>query len=139
MREPTPATKPADHDRWHSTIAAVNGQTPPPGNLAVPALGHGSMVVEYYAPRGVDRQEPHTRDELYVVVAGQGTFLNGATRHPFGPGDVIFVPAGVVHRFEEFSDDFATWVIFYGPQGGEASDPEEARGEQAVEPPPATS
>ena len=86
----------------------------------MPVLGHGSMIVEYYAPRGSDRQQPHTRDELYVIAAGTGTFLNGDARHPFTPGDVIFVPAGVVHRFEDFSDDFATWVIFYGPEGGEA-------------------
>jgi len=32
---------------------------------------------------------------------------------------VLFVPARVEHRFEEFSDDFATWVIFWGPKGGE--------------------
>jgi mannose-6-phosphate isomerase-like protein (cupin superfamily) len=91
----------------------------PPGNLAAPVLGHGSMLVEYYAPRGHDTQKPHTRDELYVVIAGTGTFVNGDDRHPFGPGDVLFVPAGVVHRFEGFGDDFATWVIFYGPEGGE--------------------
>jgi hypothetical protein len=35
------------------------------------------------------------------------------------PGELLFVPAGVVHRFEDFSDDFATWVMFYGPEGGE--------------------
>jgi len=91
------------------------------GNLAAPVLAHGSMIVEHYAPRGVDTQQPHTRDELYVVIAGTGSFINGDARHPFGPGDVIFVPAGVVHRFEDFSADFATWVIFYGPEGGEAS------------------
>jgi uncharacterized RmlC-like cupin family protein len=34
-------------------------------------------------------------------------------------GDVLFVRAGVKHKFENFSDDFATWVIFYGPEGGE--------------------
>jgi len=34
---------------------------------------------------------------------------------------MLFVPAGVEHRFENFSDDFATWVIFYGPEGGEGS------------------
>jgi len=34
-------------------------------------------------------------------------------------GDVIFAPAGIEHRFENFSDDFVTWVIFYGPVGGE--------------------
>lgn len=119
MSEPVTAAGKMELERRHSTVAAVSALSPPPGNLAVPALSHGSMIVEYYAPRGVDRQEPHTRDELYVVVAGNGTFLNGATRHRFGPGDVIFVPAGVVHRFENFSDDFATWVIFYGPSGGE--------------------
>ena len=63
---------------------------------------------------------PHTRDEVYVVVQGTGQFLNGEVRHPFGPGDLLFVPAGVVHRFESFSDDLAVWVIFYGPEGGEA-------------------
>jgi hypothetical protein len=32
---------------------------------------------------------------------------------------MLFVPAGVVHRFEDFSDDLAIWVMFYGPEGGE--------------------
>ena len=32
---------------------------------------------------------------------------------------LIFVPAGIEHRFENFTDDFSTWVIFYGPAGGE--------------------
>ena len=103
----------------HVTVAQAAGLPIPAGNLAAPVLRHGSLEVEYYAPRGEDRQRPHTRDEVYVVIAGQGTFLNGTERHPFGPGDVIFVPAGVVHRFEDFSDDFATWVLFYGPEGGE--------------------
>ncbi len=81
---------------------------------------HGSLVVEMYQPEQVDLQQPHTRDELYVVVAGTGWFINGPSRKKFEPGEVLFVPAGVEHRFEDFSDDFATWVIFYGPEGGEA-------------------
>jgi mannose-6-phosphate isomerase-like protein (cupin superfamily) len=43
-------------------------------------------------------------------------------RHCFGPGDLLFVRAGVEHRFEEFSDDLAVWVSFYGPDGGEQED-----------------
>ena len=78
------------------------------------------MEVRHYAPRGRDDQTPHDQDELYVVIAGHGTFINGDRRHSFGPGDVIFVRAGVAHRFEDFTDGFATWVIFYGPRGGEA-------------------
>ena len=78
------------------------------------------MVLEFYAPRGIDEQQPHTRDEIYVVVSGTGWFVNGETRHRFSPGDVLFAPAGTVHRFEDFTDDLQSWVIFYGPEGGEA-------------------
>lgn len=88
----------------------------------VTLLRRGSLSVELYAPRGHDPQQPHKQDELYVVMSGSGEFFNGGARHPFGPGDVLFVPAGVEHRFENFSDDFQTWVIFYGPEGGEQVD-----------------
>jgi mannose-6-phosphate isomerase-like protein (cupin superfamily) len=81
---------------------------------------HGTLAIEIYRPEGVDRQTPHERDEVYVVASGSGWFVNGDTREPFEAGEVLFVPAGVEHRFEEFTDDFSTWVIFYGPTGGEA-------------------
>lgn len=82
---------------------------------------HGSLEVEVYAPRGEDPQQPHDRDEIYVIISGSGLFLVDGQRQPFKPGEVLFVPAGVVHRFEDFTDDFATWVFFYGPEGGEAA------------------
>lgn len=37
----------------------------------------------------------------------------------FGPGDFLFVSAGVVHRFVDFTEDLVVWVVFYGPEGGE--------------------
>ncbi|MCA3319275.1 MAG: cupin domain-containing protein, partial [Roseomonas sp.] len=43
----------------------------------------------------------------------------GAERVPFAPHDALFVRAGEPHRFEDFSPDFATWVVFYGAKGGE--------------------
>jgi mannose-6-phosphate isomerase-like protein (cupin superfamily) len=82
---------------------------------------HGSLEVEVYRPVKVDRQKPHTRDELYVVISGTGTFVVGGERRPFEPGEVLFAAAGAEHRFEDFTDDFATWVFFYGPEGGERS------------------
>ncbi|HEY3929556.1 MAG TPA: cupin domain-containing protein [Candidatus Koribacter sp.] len=91
---------------------------------------HGSLSVEIYAPRGRDTQQPHSRDEVYVVARGSGVFVNGTQRTPFATGDFLFAAAGEVHRFEEFSDDFYTWVLFYGPEGGEgAQDPDWAVGE----------
>ena len=80
---------------------------------------HGSLAVEVYKPVGADLQRPHARDEVYVVIAGTGTFQCGDARRAFGPGDLLFVAAGVEHRFHDFSDDFSTWVLFYGPPGGE--------------------
>jgi mannose-6-phosphate isomerase-like protein (cupin superfamily) len=40
-------------------------------------------------------------------------------RVPFRPGDALFAAAGEVHRFEDFTEDLLTWVVFYGPEGGE--------------------
>ena len=85
-------------------------------------IRHGSMRVGVYAPRAPhDPQSPHDQDELYIVISGRGTFLKGAERRAFAPGDLIFVEAGAVHRFEGYGDDFATWVVFWGPNGGEAA------------------
>ncbi|MFO1050399.1 MAG: cupin domain-containing protein [Geminicoccaceae bacterium] len=84
-------------------------------------IRHGSMRVGVYAPRGRDPQSPHEQDEIYIVISGRGTFVKGAERRPFGPGDVIFVEAGAEHRFEEFDAEFATWVVFWGAKGGEAA------------------
>jgi mannose-6-phosphate isomerase-like protein (cupin superfamily) len=103
------------------TVADALARIPGPHRVRyVELFRHGTLSVELYAPRSHDPQTPHTRDEVYVVVQGSGQFRNGNTRHPFGPGDLLFVPAGVVHRFEDFTDDLAVWVMFYGPEGGEA-------------------
>ena len=81
---------------------------------------HGTLEVEIYKPDRVDDQTPHARDEAYVIASGSGTFINGADQHPFEVGEVLFVPAGVEHRFVDYTEDFSTWVFFYGPEGGEA-------------------
>ena len=112
---------PPDMTRPHLTVAEGLSRLPGPnGERFVELFRHGTLSVELYAPRGTDPQDPHTRDEAYAVVRGSGWFRSGSDRHRFGPGDVLFVPAGVVHRFEEFTDDMMVWVFFYGPEGGEA-------------------
>ena len=92
---------------------------PPPGNLAVPVFSHGSLEAEVYSPKGHDPQQPHRRDEVYVVARGTGMFFDGEQRYAVAPGSFIFVAAGQPHRFEDFTDDFAVRVFFYGPDGGE--------------------
>ena len=82
-------------------------------------MKHGSMTIEYFAPDTVDTQTPHKKDELYVIVSGESNFYRNGDRVFCKKGDILFVPAGMEHRFEDFTSDFATWVIFYGPDGGE--------------------
>jgi mannose-6-phosphate isomerase-like protein (cupin superfamily) len=88
------------------------------GKLYAELFRHGTLTVEIYAPKGSDLQQPHTRDELYIVAAGSGWFSVEGKRVQFGPGDALFAAAGEVHRFESFSD-LLVWVVFYGPEGGE--------------------
>ena len=79
----------------------------PAGARSVSVFRHGTLEL------------PHSRDEVHVVVSGHGRFDNGGEVQDFATGDILFVPAGRPHRFTEFSDDFSTWVAFYGPEGGE--------------------
>ena len=100
-------------------VSALAG-IPAGGRPFAQLITRGTLRVGLYAPRGTDPQQPHDQDEVYVVMSGRGTFRNGPVSHPFQPGDVLFVPAGVRHVFEDFSDDLYVWVVFYGPPSGEA-------------------
>ena len=104
----------------HVNLSNALSMGPPPiGNLAVPIFAHGSLAVEMYQPASADLQKPHDRDEVYVIARGNAFFFNGTDRYEVQVGSFIFVAAGQLHHFEDFSSDFASWVFFYGPIGGE--------------------
>ena len=84
----------------------------------------GSLSVRFYSPKGSDLQQPHTRDEVYVVVSGSAVFRCCDKDLRIASGDVLTVPARQEHRFVDFTSDFATWVFFYGPEGGEGKSAE---------------
>jgi mannose-6-phosphate isomerase-like protein (cupin superfamily) len=71
---------------------------------------------------GVDDQDPHTEDEIYVVQAGRATLVTDSGTAPVGtapvgPGSVIYVPAGETHRFTDVTEDLALIVVFAPPYG----------------------
>jgi mannose-6-phosphate isomerase-like protein (cupin superfamily) len=106
---------------WHFGLVQAMAALPDVvGRRVVETLRHGSMVLKLYAPRDHDPQIPHEQDEIYVVMRGSGVFSRGGETCRFEPGDTLFVPAGMPHRFEAFDDDFAAWVVFWGPKCGEA-------------------
>jgi len=65
----------------------------------------GDLSVELFAPRGKDTQTPHAQDELYIVSMGTATFRREQTYTNVKAGDLLFVPAGVDHRFERFGSE----------------------------------
>jgi len=70
----------------------------PAGEHSVSVLQRGTLDVKLSLPTPPNQQTPHAQDEVY---------------------DLLFVAAGTEHRFEDFSEDLAVWVVFYGPRGGE--------------------
>ncbi len=82
----------------------------------VQVMQNGNMKVEYFAPKHLDRQSPHKQDELYIIISGNSEFFRDGEIIKCTKGDVLFVPVKMEHRFINFSDDFATWVVFYGEE-----------------------
>ncbi len=85
------------------------------GRASAEVFVDGDLEIRLYAPKGHDPQTPHDRDELYVVASGWGKFRVGDRVDPFAPGALLYAAAHETHRFEDFSADFAVWVVFYGP------------------------
>lgn len=101
-------------------VAEAQARIPgPSGERAALVLQRGTLDVKLSLPLPPNRQTPHEQDEIYVIIRGRGVLVHGGKRDPFGPGDILFVAAGVEHHYEAFSDDLALWRIFYGSPGGE--------------------
>lgn len=105
---------------------AVSRLPGPDGERAESLFRRGAVEVKLYAPRGRDPQTPHDRDEIYVVARGSGVFVREGESSLFGPGDLLFVAAGVEHHFVEFTDDLALWVLFFPASPPHAGGPERA-------------
>lgn len=91
----------------------------PAGEHSASLLQRGTLNVKLSLPVPPNQQTPHEQDEVYVVIRGRGILVHDGRREPFEAGDLMFVAAGTEHHFEDFTEDIAVWVIFYGPPGGE--------------------
>jgi len=59
-----------------------------------------------------DTQEPHSADELYYVIQGSGMMELGKTKRSVAEGSIVFVPAGMRHRFYGNSEDLVVLYMF---------------------------
>ncbi len=77
--------------------------------LRVPAMSAGLYVL---SAGSVDAQQPHTEDEMYYVASGRAMFLCGGEDCPVEAGSVLYVAAGVEHRFHSIAEDLSILVFF---------------------------
>ena len=85
--------------------------------ITVPDLSVGLYVL---APGQPDLQQPHTEDEAYYVVAGSGRISVGDEVRDVRPGSVVFVAAGVPHRFHDITSELSILVVFGPAEGSRA-------------------
>jgi quercetin dioxygenase-like cupin family protein len=83
------------------------------------------------AAGAVDPQTPHGEDELYVVLEGRASLRVAGLRHPVEPGSIVFVEAGVEHRFEAIESDLSV-LVFFAPPEGSGADKGAPEGSQGV-------
>ena len=86
----------------------------------------GGYFIDFISTKGIqagiirlhpgenDTQEPHSVDEVYYVIEGNGFIKLDGKDHEIKQGICIFVPAKAEHRFHGNKDDL---VIFYALGG----------------------
>ncbi len=71
-----------------------------------------SVGLYMLAAEAVDRQSPHTEDEIYYVISGRGIMRVEREDREVGAGSVVFVGANVEHRFHSITEDLTVLVVF---------------------------
>jgi mannose-6-phosphate isomerase-like protein (cupin superfamily) len=99
-------------------IAQLREQQQQSGKLYLEFLRVSSLSMGLYAlpAGGVDPQSPHAEDEVYYVTSGRGAIRVGEEDREVQAGSVIFVKAGVEHRFHSISEDLNILVFFAPPE-----------------------
>ena len=76
-----------------------------------------SLGVYELSAGSVDPQSPHTEDEVYYVVSGAGQVHVDGEDREVRPGSIVFVGAGVEHRFHSITEDLTLLVVFAPARG----------------------
>ena len=97
-----------------TSLAAALALPRTPGRSAE-VFVDGDLEVRFAARPTNGPQVPHLRNELYFVAAGSGGYRVEDKLTDVGPGDLLFCAAHVAHGFEDISEDFCVWVLFYAP------------------------
>jgi len=79
-----------------------------------------SVGIYRLAPGEPDLQQPHTEDEIYYVLSGEGMIVMDGAKTPVHPGSLVFVPKGQEHRFTDYPTGLTLLVVFAPAYGSTA-------------------
>lgn len=77
--------------------------------LRVPDLSTGLYVLEAGAK---DPQQPHSEDEVYIVMKGKAKINVAHEIYSVSSGSVVYVKANVEHRFFDIAERLEVLVFF---------------------------
>ena len=99
-------------------LAELLAEREPAGELYLEFLKVPTLRVGIYAlpAGGTDPQQPHAEDEVYYVIDGRAMIRVGDEDRPVAPGSVVYVAAGVEHRFHDIAEDLTILVFFASGQ-----------------------
>jgi mannose-6-phosphate isomerase-like protein (cupin superfamily) len=105
-------------DRTPAPVSLVAARTlqPPEGSRAAEVFRDDHVWIRFAARPTSGPQVPHDRDEFYIVASGAARYRWDGGETMIGPGDMMFAAAHTPHGYDQFSEDFSVWVVFYGPQ-----------------------
>jgi mannose-6-phosphate isomerase-like protein (cupin superfamily) len=93
-------------------LSQKNSETPEPFYQFLNEESFSSFIYELPA-NAKDEQTPHKLDEVYYVQKGVSEFsVDGKKVFNVKPGSVIYVKAGVEHRFTNIKEDLQIIVLF---------------------------
>jgi mannose-6-phosphate isomerase-like protein (cupin superfamily) len=73
-----------------------------------------SVGLAIWPAGSTDRQQPHREDEVYYVIGGRGSIRVADEDRAVGAGSLVFVAAGVEHRFHDIEEDLRV-LVFWAP------------------------
>lgn len=97
------------------SLAAARSLKPPEGSRSLTVFQDGEVEIKFAAHPTPGPQVPHDRDEFYIVASGTARYRWEGGETLIGPGDLMFAAANTPHGYDNFSNDFSVWVVFYGP------------------------
>jgi mannose-6-phosphate isomerase-like protein (cupin superfamily) len=105
-----------DHTPAPVTLAFPRALQPPEGSRTAEVFRDDHVWIRFAARPTSGPQVPHHRDEFYIVASGTARYRWGGGETMIRPGDMMFAAAHTPHGYDQFSEGFSVWVVFYGPQ-----------------------